>query len=191
LSAIQNLCMTGLFLKNGQVVEYGKVEKVMKTYINSSQQNYSQYSRRWGNKKAEFLEYKLCDDTGAERVEFFMGDAIYFHLKVRFNEKIRHADIGINIKNNVADLITHVANFDDEFLITANQNEIQEFKVELTDVFFSPNLYTVDVAIVSGRDHFDMIEDVFTFSFIEGNKIKRGSFPSHVKIFTKSKWQRI
>ena len=191
MGAIQNLCNTGMILKNGLLLENDTIEKVIGTYINSSRKNDLSYTRRWGNNKVEFIYYKLCDKTGKEQTEFFMGDDIYFHLKVKFNENIRHADIGINIKNSLEDVITHVANFDDDFLITGHQNEIQEFKIKLMDLYFSPNLYSVDIAIVSGRDHFDMIEDVFTFSFIEGNTIKRGIFPSHVKVYSKSKWEII
>ena len=191
MSAVQNLCVTALILKNGQIAESGNVHHVMNSYINSAEQKHSGYTRRWGNKKAQFLDYKLCDSTGAERVEFFMGDSLYLYIKVKFNEKIRHADIGINIKNNLDDLISHVANFDDNFLISGDKNDVQEYKIELKDIFFSPNLYNVDIAIVSGSDHFEMLENVFRFSIIEGSRIRRGNFPSHIKIFTKSNWEQL
>ena len=191
MSAVHNLCNSGIVLKNGLLLEKGNIDDIIETYITATLKNDSQYTKRWGNKKIEFIDYKLCDETGNERTEFFMGDNIYFFLKVRFNEKIRQADIGINIKNNLEDLITHIANFDNDFLISGDENEIQEFKVQLTDVFFSPNLYIVDIAIVSGNDHFDMIENTLMFSLIEGIKIKRGKFPSHAKIFSDSKWRKI
>ncbi len=191
ITAIQNLCASGLILKNGQVLEGGLIENVIKTYINSGQQSNLRYSRRWGNKKAEFLEYKLADSTSNERMEFFMGDSVYIFFKIRFNETIKNADIGINVKNNLGELVTHVTNLDKDFPISGDQNDIHDYVIELTDIYFSPQLYSIDMAILSGNEHLDIIEDVLSFSVIEGKRIKRGHFPSHIKVFVHSKWQRI
>ena len=70
-------------------------------------------------------------------------------------------------------------------------NQIKEYKIELFKVNFSPNTYTIDLAIVSGNNHFDMIEDVLKFTITEGNRLKRGSFPSHAKVYLNSKWEKI
>ena len=89
------------------------------------------------------------------------------------------------------ELITHAANFDDNFLITGVEKQQHEYKIELQTVFLSPNYYSIDIALVSGNEHFDMIENTLLFSMIAGNKIKRGPYPSHAKIFLNSKWQKI
>ncbi|MDQ6812660.1 MAG: ABC transporter ATP-binding protein [Bacteroidota bacterium] len=191
MGAIQSLCKTGLFLKNGQIVAYGKVEKILETYVNSAPQNGVKYSRRRGNENAIFLEYGLVNENGIHRREFFMGDSIFIYFKIRFNQNIRNAEIGVNIKNGLGEIVTHITNLDNEFAIFGEQNDVQNFLIELPNVCFSPNLYTMDIAIVSGEEHFDMLEDVLSFSMIEGKKIKRGRFPSHVKVFVQSAWQRV
>ena len=191
MGAVQTLCDSGIILKDGLLVEAGKIDAVIEKYINSTSKNDLPYSRRWGNKKAEFLEYKLCDEKGIVREEFFMGDNIFLYLKVRFYESIRNVDIGINLKNNLGEIITHVTNLDDEFIVFGDTDDIKQYKIELKSVYFSPQIYTADIALVSDSDHFDMLEDVFSLVIYEGNKIKRGRFPSHVKLFVSSIWKEI
>lgn len=78
ISAIHNLCNKGMILKNGLLLETGNIDRVIDTYINASRKSDLQYARRWGNKKVEFVDYKLCDENGNERTDFFMGDSIFF-----------------------------------------------------------------------------------------------------------------
>jgi len=128
---------------------------------------------------------------GNQRSEFFMGDDIVIKLKIRFNDTVPHADIGINIKNNYDDIFTHIANFDNEFKIYGKSDEVAEYKIELNNLFFTPDTYNLDAAIVSGSDSFDNIINCLSFDLIESEKVKRGSFPNHVKIYTPSKWQKL
>jgi len=190
MGAIQQLCKTGIMLQNGLVKYQGTVENTIDKYMLSARAQNVEYTRRLGNRKAEFINFKLCDVNGKEQTEFFMGDDLYLHLKVKFNEKIVHADIGINIKNNMEELITHVANFDVGLLIKGEEKEIQEFFIKLENILFSPNSYYFDIAIVSGNDHYDMLDGTLPFTIIEGKNILRGSFPSHIKLFTNSKWKK-
>ncbi|WP_338377978.1 ABC transporter ATP-binding protein [uncultured Flavobacterium sp.] len=191
IASIQQLCNKGLLLQNGTLIQKGTISDVIDTYISSAERQNSSYDNRYGNKRVEFLEFQICDETGNHKTEFFMGEDICIKLKVKFNENIKYADIGINIKNNIEELITHVTNLDQEFRISGNKNEIQEFVVQLEKIFFSPNSYKIDLGLVSGNEYYDLIEGTLAFNLIESKEIRRGKFPSHVKIFTKSNWNRI
>lgn len=191
IASIQQLCNKGIILQNGELLESGNIVNVVNTYISLAEKQNSEYVNRIGNKRAEFIDFKLCNGVGDLKTEFFMGESIYVTMKIKFNDNLRHVDIGINIKNNFEELLTHVANFDQEFLISGNKGDFHEYLVELEDVFFSPNLYTVDLGLVSGNEYFDLLEGTLPFNIIEGKEIKRGQFPKHVKIYTKSKWHRV
>lgn len=191
IASIQQLCNKGILLQNGSLFEEGNVLDVVNTYISLSEKQNSEFVNRIGNKRVEFIEYKLCNEEGASETEFFMGDDIYVRMKIKFNDDLRHVDIGINIRNNFEELLTHVTNLDQSFLISGKKGNIHEYIVKLEKLFFSPNSYKIDLGLVSGNEYFDLIEGTLPFSTIEGNEIKRGKFPSHVKIFTKSKWEVI
>ncbi len=188
MGAVQQLCNSGLLLQNGLIQLEGLAENVVNEYIAKSKISSSLSFKRWGNKKVEFLEVKMFNNNFVEQSEFLMGNDVFLKLKIRFNEKITYAEIGINIKNSIGELITHIANFDDDFSIKGEHKEIKEIFVCLQEMYLSPNLYSIDVAIVSGADCFEMLEDILSFQMIEGDKIKRKIFPPHVKVFTKSKW---
>lgn len=189
MGAIQQLCNKGIILKNGGLLGHGNIADVVEEYLSSASVYSPESVRRSGNRKAEFIEFKLIGLQGNELSELFMGDSLLLNFKVRFNVDMKHAEIGVNIKNNVGDLITHVTNIDNGFFIKGSENSIHEYLVELKNIFFSPNNYTIDMAIVSGNEHYDMLEDVLSFSIIEGKSIKRGKFPTHVKVYTESEWK--
>jgi lipopolysaccharide transport system ATP-binding protein len=189
MGAILNLCNRGILLKNGSVNKIGTANEAVEEYLSAANKNNEQaYSKRYGNKKAEFLDYKLYDSKDNPCNEFFMGDDIFVHFKVKFHEKVINADIGINVKNNMEDLITHVSSLDDNFILTGDLGEEKNIKIKLHKIYFSPSTYTLDIAILQGSDHLDMIEGCLSFNLIEGERIKRGYFPTHVKVFTVSKW---
>jgi lipopolysaccharide transport system ATP-binding protein len=190
MGAIMNLCNNGILLKSGQVDKFGNIKDVVEEYLSSSiKSDQLSYTKRLGNKKAEFLDYKLCDSSGKLSNEFFMGDDIWVHLKIKFNEKLSNIDLGINIKNHLGELITHITNLDDCLIVTGEKDEIKSLKIKLCNIYFSPSKYALDIAVLKGNDHFDMLEECLSFSLIEGEKIKRGYFPSHIKVYSVSKWE--
>lgn len=191
IASIQQLCNKGIILQNGELLMNGNISEVIDTYMASAQKQNSSYANRYGNKRVEFLDFQICDQIGNPTTEFFMGDDICIKIKIKFNENLKHADIGINIKNNIEELITHVTNLDQEFPVSGNKNEIHDYVIKLEKIFFSPNSYSIDLGLVSGDEYYDLIESTLMFSIIEGKEIKRGKFPNHVKVYTNSQWKRI
>lgn len=191
IASIQQLCNKGIILQNGELLMNGNISEVIDTYMASAQKQNSSYANRYGNKRVEFLDFQICDQIGNPTTEFFMGDDICIKIKIKFNENLKHADIGINIKNNIEELITHVTNLDQEFHVSGNKNEIHDYVIKLEKIFFSPNSYSIDLGLVSGDEYYDLIESTLMFSIIEGKEIKRGKFPNHVKVYTNSQWKRI
>jgi lipopolysaccharide transport system ATP-binding protein len=188
IASIQKLCNMGLLLQNGTLFETGKINQVVECYISLARKQSFNYIRRLGNKKAEILEYILLGYNGKIMSEFFMGDNIFLKVKVLFNINII-INIGINIKNNFEDIITHVANFDDNFIIKGVEGEIKEILIKLENIYFSPNEYHFDISLDFKNEYFDSIEGTLPFNIIEGSRIKRGNFPKHVKLYTKSTWK--
>ncbi|MEO8884778.1 MAG: ABC transporter ATP-binding protein [Mucilaginibacter sp.] len=193
MGAIKSLCNHSILLKNGQIVETGKTATVINKYLDSAKKqntNSINWVKRKGNRKIEFLDIGLYDVEGKPRFEFFMGDGIIIKIKVLFNEKTTRAEIGINIKNNFDELFTHLTNFDDEFAISGDKGETAEYVITTNEIFFTPDTYTLDLALVWDNDLYDQLESCLSFDLIESEKIKRGSFPGHVKVFTPSTWKK-
>ena len=194
MGAVKNLCNKAILLNQGNILAVGNTNEIVGEYLKSSSDRGAK-GKRWqnrgGNKKVEFLDVGLYDRQNNEKFEFFMGDDIFIKIKLKFNEKTAHADIGINIKNNFDELFTHIANFDDEFKIIGGVGEIITYMIHIKDIYFTPGTYHLDIAVVSGADCYDQIESLLDFKLLGSEKIKRGTFHSHIKIFTPSKWKQI
>jgi lipopolysaccharide transport system ATP-binding protein len=194
MGSIQNMCTKAILLDQGGIIKTGETGTVISHYLqlaaNANKTNGKLWHNRRGNRKAEFVSIQLLDAADNEQIEFLMGDDIFLAFQLKFNENLAHADVGLNIKNNYDELITHVANFDDEFKISGKKDEVARYRVQLLNVYFAPGTYSIDMSVVSGADCYDMIENCVDFSLVEGEKIKRGSFPVHVKLYTPSKWQK-
>jgi lipopolysaccharide transport system ATP-binding protein len=191
MGSIQNLCQKAILLNQGLLVTNDNVSIVISNYLKTKDSsNNGLLKQRKGNQNVEFSSIQLVDSDGNERDEFFMGDDLFLSLKIKFNEKIAHAEIGINIKNSYEELITHITNLDTEIKINGNKSEIMNITVKLCNIFFTPGIYTLDLSIVSGSDCYDMIENCLSFSLTEGERIKRGNFPTHVKLYTESVWSK-
>lgn len=194
MGAIRNFCTKSIMLGNGKILQYDQTDTVINGYLASAQSS-SKRNKNWesrkGNKKAEFLEIGLFDRNGNQRFEFFMGDDITIKLKIIFNDFVSHTDIGINVKNNYDEIFSHIANFDDEFKISGKPGEIAEYQIEINNILFTPDTYNLDAFLVSGSDCFDNIVGCLDFDLIISEKVKRGNFPNHVKIYTPSKWKKV
>ncbi len=91
----------------------------------------------------------------------------------------------------MGELISHITSLDNRLEISGIKSEVKTFKVKLINLLFSPSSYFMDLAVLSGSEHMDMIEDCLRFGLVEGKKIQRGNFPSHVKVFTFSEWETL
>jgi lipopolysaccharide transport system ATP-binding protein len=191
MGSIKSLCSKAILLNHGEILDFASTDATIERYLSLNKSGNSLTVRRSGNKKAEFISFYIADQNGQERAELFMGDDLFLHLEIKFNEDTVHSDIGINIKNFHDELITHVANFDDEFKISGKKGEIIHYKVQLYNIWFSPNNYKMDLSLVSGSETFELVENCIEFKLFESEKIKRGSFPNHVKVYTPSLWQKI
>lgn len=188
MGVIQQICSKAILLKNGLIASEGKVAKVIEDYVLSSRAAAGGYTNRFGNKRAVFESFELTNENGEALSEFFMGENILVNLTVKFNEDISGMELGMNIKNSFHDLISHVTSFDEGLVLKGKAGETRHFKIMLREVFYSPSMYFLDIALLTANDHLDMLEDALSFTLMEGHKIKRGVFPQHVKVFTNSEW---
>lgn len=190
MGSVKALCPKAMLLHNGQLKKSGNTDNIINEYI-SSNKTEGQIIKRKGNKKAEISNFYLSDKNENQASEFFMGDDIYIDLQIVFHEDILYAEIGINIKNMQDELISHVTNFDNEFRISGKKGDSVIYRIQLCNIWYSPVDYQLDIALLYGNEYFDAFESCLSFTIHESDKIKRGSFPGHVKVFTPSLWAKI
>ena len=191
MGSIKALCPKAMLLHNGQLKTLDSSSRVIDEYIALNKSNDGQAIRRKGNRKAEIGNFYLSGPNGQQASEFFMGDDICLNLQITFHDDVSHAELGINVKNMQDELISHVTNHDNEFRISGKKGEVITYKIQLCDVWYSPNDYQLDMLLLSGNEYFDMMESCLQFRMYESDKIKRGNFPNFVKVYTPSLWLKI
>jgi lipopolysaccharide transport system ATP-binding protein len=192
LSAVQNLCSEAMLLINGQLHSFGLTEQILDEYLKTSMAKNSTTAQRVGNNKINYTNYELQNYKGEIVSEFFMGDSIFCEISIKFNDSVKNAEVGINIKNIFGEIFTHVTSLDNNVTISGKDFDTQKFRVELKGINFTPGLYKIDIGLAKGTELFDFIEEAMSFQITQGkNIIRPGNFPSHVKTFINSSWDKI
>ncbi len=189
MGAIQNLCNKAILLNKGNIISHGNPKDLTEEYLLLNSNKEDKEIDRTGDQKVYFDDFFISNEKGATTDSFFMGDSIFLVLNIKFNCNINNAEIGINIKNSFGELVSHISSKDVERSISGNVNQEVNIQIKMKNIFYSPGEYFVDLALVSFSDHHDFILDALSFTLSEGQLIKRGFFPKHVKVFTQTEWK--
>lgn len=115
MAAIQNLCDKCLYLKNGEVVDFGLSEKVIPKYLLSSQASNSieltDRTDRMGNGNLKFLSVNYKDQTGKALEYVMCGQSLTIETKVNVNvDTLKHVKVSIGIDDEYGNRITILSN---------------------------------------------------------------------------------
>ena len=190
MATIQKLCNESILMHQGRLIFQGNTDEAVQLYLASGRKSDADWSRRQGSGKAQLTSFQLEDAAGDSRTEFIMGDDLYVNIKIAFKADLQHIDIGMNIKNMMDETITHLTNLDSGFDISGTAGEQRSFRIKVASCWFSPGQYSIDIALVCQDAHYDVIDSVSSFHMLQHKSILRpGTFPSHVKVYTRSIWQ--
>ncbi len=116
MAAVQNLCDTCIYLKNGSLVDIGATEKIIPQYLQSSlvtsAVDLSQRTDRSGNGKLKFTSFELSDEKG-KYIDFAMcGMPLNIEIKVKVipKETLRHVKISVGIDDEFGNRIAILSN---------------------------------------------------------------------------------
>ena len=188
MGAVLNLCNKSLLISDGIVDCFGDTNQVIDRYLSNNVFEAQNYRSRNGNKLVFLNKYELRNRKNINVNEIYCSDDLIINLELFFNQDANFIDIGINIKNQMEETITHITNIDDGFKISGKKGDSKTIKIICNNINFSPGKYFMDLAVVFGDDILDNIEGCLYFTILSGEKIKRSSFPSHVKTFIESNW---
>ena len=192
MAAVKQLCTMGMIFENGKLVYVNDMQNTISNYYSRQLSKNSGSYFREGNKKAEFLTFQILDDLQNERKDFLMGDDIFLKFSIKFNEEITNLEIGLNVKNQNHDLMFHICNYDDEFLIAEKNDGIRNILVKIPTVSLTPGSYILDIGAVIGEEKIDILEGFEEITISQGPIIKRpGLYPPHTYFFSPSYWKNL
>jgi lipopolysaccharide transport system ATP-binding protein len=178
MTAVKNLCKTGVLLKNVMVEVAGKINDVVKKYIIEqeirSQLAISEITNRQGNGIMRFTNVDFLDVNGNVRNTFEVGEEVtirvYFDSSYEFEKsKTSRIDIGINnlLDVRIAWLSTYM--FTDK--VEAKNNCVC-FKIP--QLLLSEDVYNINLYCETDLELADWITNVTKLNIVFRDFYKKG-----------------
>lgn len=181
MASIQNLCDKCLYLKNGEMVTYGKTEDVIPVYLRASQEvqllKLSDRTDRSGNGKLKFTSFNLKNKQGENVVAAHCGDYLNFEIEIDAVSDLSNVIFSLGIDDNMGQRVAHynneLTNQVFEKITKGKHNiDIATPKLPLKSGEYTFTLYST----VNG-DIADWIQDAGSFTVESGDFYKSGKLP--------------
>ena len=181
MASIQNLCDKCLYLKNGEMVTYGKTDDVIPVYLRASQevQLLKLYDRtdRTGNGILKFTSFNLKNNKNENLVSAQCGDFLNFEVEVNANSKLSNVIISLGIDDCMGQRVTHFSNE-----VTNQVFEKMETGKHLIDINIpkfplKSGEYTFTLFCTVNGDIADWIQEAGTFTVESGDFYRSGKLP--------------
>ncbi len=115
MAAIQNLCSTAIYLKQGQLVTQGDTPAVISEYLKDSgaaaRVDLASRPDRQGNGAIRFTGFYLSDDQGRELAAAQSGASVVFNFDISAQgDALRNLEVAMGIDDQYGQRITHLSN---------------------------------------------------------------------------------
>jgi len=188
ISAIAELCTTGILLKNGQMNFAGGIEETIERYVNLNDVSVDRYKAP-ATKETFIEEAFVYSDDLVPRISFSVRETIKLKIKVRTSVALREAKIGIALLDRLGKKI-----FSDFFEVNAVKIGATEFSVTLPENLLLPALYSFDISVFkSPTVIYDYVKEVCNFT-LEDTGYNMSSYSSRSDIGivrVKCEWQEL
>ena len=199
MAAIQKLCSTGIYLKQGQVVTSGQVDKAINTYLDDSSKKINSTSLidrkdRQGSGRVKITGFYVTDVAGDKQRILKAGEDYVLVMEYEKNDSK-------DSFNNVIGSIAFTDEKEEIILLVRSNFTNQNFSLNKTKGFIkclikdfnlAPGIYN-SILFLSYRETeiLDFISSAAEISVEGGDFFGTGNLglPSHCKVLTRSSWE--
>jgi lipopolysaccharide transport system ATP-binding protein len=192
LGAVRNLCDNVIILKNGGLVYQGEMNRGIKLYLDSNNNNSSSVYRRPNNKMgvSYFDAIEIVDSSGNIKEEFSFDEEINIMSKVYMAEKHLSSKVGFKVFDNIDRCV-----FTSEVDIKSFTNRGGEIELltKIPSNLLVPNSYKIHFSIhIPNIEFIESLPDVVQFNVIEtGTDFFQYSNTDVGCVFVNCKWQAL
>lgn len=176
LSAVQNLCTSCLYLKNGQIVERGPTAKVIETYLTENKNVQltgvipHDFYRIYSNGEAFFRNILIKDTQDSTVSKLAFNQPFKVNLELEVMKELRGVMINVNLGTTLGQPILYAVDKSGEKYISRDFS-VGKHKVE---ILFNSKLlpgnysFTLGLNYLANGSTIDWVENVY---FIEVDKV--------------------
>lgn len=114
MAAVQNLCNKSIFLKHGELVDYGDTSLILPKYLKSTDQGSSVDLRsradRSGSGHIRFTSFDVCDSKGEQLLTPQTGQDVMLRFAFEKNGEVNRLHLAVGIDDEYGTRITHLSN---------------------------------------------------------------------------------
>jgi lipopolysaccharide transport system ATP-binding protein len=181
MASIQNLCDKCLYLKNGEMITYGKTEDVIPVYLRASQevQLLKLYDRtdRSGNGKIKFTSFNLKNNKDENLVSAQCGDFLNFELEVDAVSNLSNVIISLGIDDSMGQRVTHFSNEVTNQVFEKMETGKHLIDIKIPKFPLKSGEYTFTLFSTVNGDIADWIQEAGTFTVESGDFYRSGKLP--------------
>jgi lipopolysaccharide transport system ATP-binding protein len=192
ISAIQNLCKTALYLKNGRLIEEGACDDVLAKYL-TAQKTLTRDLNERNNESVSVNSIELFTDAKISKHIFSIHENINLVIGLQNNtaEKISF-DILFSLYNQKQELLCQFSTMFNGETITLESKEKTERMIQMLNIPLLPGSYSVNIALIQGNiTHHKVLHKIENFDLFDiegGDPFNNGILPKYGTLLIDSKW---
>lgn len=191
MSAIQNLCSTAIYLKNGELQSYGDSERILNQYLTANKSFAPDLEKIVAPVRIIRIDYMSIGQRNTNVFATQEAFQMRFSVQNTTNESFA-VDILFSIYNQKQELVSQVSTLYNGQTIHLKPNQIAERTVKLNNPFM-PGSYSINLALVEGTLHHHKvlykIENLDAFEIEGGNPYNNGILPQYGSILMDTHWE--
>ncbi len=183
MAAIQNICDKCIYMKNGELIEYGATELVIPKYLLSSQASstgeLADRSDRMGNGAVRFQSINYKDASGNVIDNAQCGSALNIELTLQANPKfdLSYLQISVGVDDENGTRITHLSNASTNQIIESFKEGTFKVNIHIPVLPLKSGSYTFTLFSSVNSEVADWIQEATVLMVESGDFFKTGKLP--------------
>lgn len=181
MGAVQNLCDKCLYLKNGELISFGKTEEVIPEYLRASQDMMAlrlhERKDRTGNGALRFHSFSLKNRNSETLLAAHCGDYLNVEVNLEAYADLTNVLISFGIDDEFGQRIAHCSNEITDQIFTrlkAGQHTVQ---IQIPKLPLKSGAYTFTLFSSVNSEIADWLQDAGSFEVESGDFFNTGKLP--------------
>ncbi len=184
MTAVSQLCRSGIYLKNGEILNQGNIKKITDLYLKDSDKGSSVFhAEEDRNEEVFFKKISILDQNEKPESSFDYDDEIIISFEILNKKKIEKANIFVTVQDALQNRV-----FSAEVVLQTNKDK---YHLIIEPRFLSAGSYNITAFIhIPQLLRYDELENVCHFDVIDtGSQFVIHGGYHHGVVFGKFEWK--
>jgi len=182
LGVINNICQNGLYLNEGEIIDYGSINSVVESYQNNSKDNHNKLNINYTSNEISINSIEILNNSGVVSKVISTGDKIRININYKLHKKLSSVLVKLIVRDlNKQALFSCNNNLTDD--IFKNISEEGIFSCIIPKLNLNIGFFTIDLHIEENNREIYKAVDVLKFEVFAGDFYKTSKMPYKNRIF--------